>query len=107
MPFYYFFIAIIACALFAAWASAKVHSTFNAFSQVKISSHMTGYDTAVRLLRANGIFDVSVERTRGRLSDHFDPRKKVVRLSQSTFGDNSVAAVAVSRTVPARAKMFA
>ena len=60
---------------------------------------MTGYDTAVRLLRANGIYNVSVERTRGRLSDHFDPRKKVVRLSESTFGDNSVAAVAVAAIV--------
>ena len=96
MYFYYFFIAIIACALFSAWASSRVHSTFSAFSQERLSSNMTGYDTAVRLLRANGIYDVSVERTKGRLSDHFDPRKKVVRLSQSTFGDNSVAAVAVA-----------
>lgn len=96
MYFYYFFIAIIACALFSAWASSRVYSTFSAFSQERLSSNMTGYDTAVRLLRANGIYDVSVERTKGRLSDHFDPRKKVVRLSQSTFGDNSVAAVAVA-----------
>lgn len=96
MNYYYFLLAIIVCAIFSAWASAKVHSTFNAFSHEKTSSHMTGYDTAVRLLRANGIYDVSVTRTRGRLSDHFDPRKKVVRLSESTFGDNSVAAVAVA-----------
>lgn len=96
MNFYYFFFAIILCAIFSAWASMKVHSTFNAFSNEKLSSNMTGYDTAVRLLRANGIYNVSVERTRGRLSDHFDPRKKVVRLSESTFGDNSVAAVAVA-----------
>jgi Zn-dependent membrane protease YugP len=57
---------------------------------------MTGYDTAVRLLRANGIYDVQVGRVRGRLSDHYNPKKKIVNLSQTTYGDNSVAAVAVA-----------
>ena len=57
---------------------------------------MTGYDTAVRLLRANDIYDVSVGRVKGRLSDHFDPRRGVVNLSDATYGDDSVAAVAVA-----------
>lgn len=96
MTYFYFILAILACAIFSAWASARVYSSYNAFSREKISSNMTGYDTAVRLLRANGIFDVSVDRTRGKLSDHFEPKKRVVRLSESTFGDNSVAAVAVA-----------
>lgn len=95
--YYIFFLgAILLCALFSGWASQRVHSTYAAFAEEKTSSRMTGYDTAVRLLRANGIDNVSVTRTKGRLSDHFDPRKKVVRLSESTFGDDSVAAVAVA-----------
>ena len=57
---------------------------------------MTGYDTAVRLLRSNGVNDISVHRVAGRLSDHYHPKKKVVNLSESTYGDNSVAAVAVA-----------
>ncbi len=90
------FLLMIACAIFSVWASSRVHSAYNAYSTEQTKSNATGYDTAVKLLRANGIRHVSVERTKGRLSDHFDPRKKVVRLSESTFGDNSVAAVAVA-----------
>ena len=57
---------------------------------------MTGYDTAVRLLRANGVRDISVGRVRGMLSDHYHPIKKVVNLSEGVYGDASIAAVAVA-----------
>ena len=94
---YLIFLACLAvCAIFSGWASAKVHSTYAAFSEENTRSNMTGYDTAVRLLRANGIYDVQVGRVRGRLSDHYNPKKKIVNLSQTTYGDNSVAAVAVA-----------
>lgn len=94
---YLIFLACLAvCAIFSAWASAKVHSTYAAFSEENVRSNMTGYDTAVRLLRANGIYDVQVGRVRGKLSDHFNPKKRIVNLSQTTYGDNSVAAVAVA-----------
>ena len=94
---YLIFLACLAvCAIFSAWASAKVHSTYAAFSEENARSNMTGYDTAVRLLRANGIYDVQVGRVRGKLSDHFNPKKRIVNLSQTTYGDNSVAAVAVA-----------
>lgn len=96
MYYFLFLFLILLCALFSFWASSKVHSAYEAFSEEKISSHMTGYDTAVRLLRANGIYDVSVGRVRGKLTDHFHPNKRVVNLSESTYGDDSVAAVAVA-----------
>ena len=96
MYYFLFLFLILLCALFSFWASSKVHSAYAAFSEEKISSHMTGYDTAVRLLRANGIYDVSVGRVRGKLTDHFHPKKRVVNLSESTYGDDSVAAVAVA-----------
>jgi Zn-dependent membrane protease YugP len=79
--YWFLFLLLIVCLIFSGIASSKVHSTYEAFSAEKTRSNMTGYDTATRLLKKNGIHHVSVERTRGRLSDHFDPRKKVVRLS--------------------------
>ncbi len=99
MPFEYyiiFLVLILLCAAFSGWASMRVHSAYSAFSTKKTASHATGYDTAVRLLRANDIYDVSVGRVKGRLSDHFDPRRGVVNLSDATYGDDSVAAVAVA-----------
>lgn len=95
--YYWFFLGLLlVCAIFSGWASNKVHSTYEAYSEDKVKSNMTGYDAAVRLLRANGIDDVRVGRVKGKLSDHFHPKKKIVNLSESTFGDNSVAAVAVA-----------
>lgn len=87
---------MIVCAIFAAYASRKVHSAFAAFDEVPTRSRMTGYDTATRLLRRNGVTDISVGRVRGRLSDHYHPTKKIVNLSESTYGSDSVAAVAVA-----------
>ncbi len=91
-----FFVLIIACAIFSSVASRKVHSAFAAFDDVPTRSRMTGYDTAVRLLRNNGVTDISVGRVKGRLSDHYHPTKKIVNLSESTYGSASVAAVAVA-----------
>ena len=91
-----FFGLIMLCGIFAASASAKVHSAYRAYGAVPTSSHMTGYDTAKRLLRANGVTDIDVGRVRGHLSDHYHPTKKIVNLSESVYGSNSVAAVAVA-----------
>ena len=57
---------------------------------------MTGYDTAVRLLKRNGVKDIRVGRVKGELSDHYHPKKKIVNLSESVYGNDSVAAVAVA-----------
>ena len=95
--YYFLFIGLILlCALFAGWASAKVHSTFNAYQEVPTSSRMTGYDTAVRLLRANGIRHIRIGRVQGMLTDHFHPTQNIVNLSDSTYSNDSVTAVAVS-----------
>ena len=91
-----FFFLIIACAVFSMRASSKVNSAFSAYGNMPNSSRMTGYDTAVRLLRANGVKDISVKRVRGKLTDHYHPTKKLVNLSESTYGDPSIASVAVA-----------
>ena len=77
-------------------ASAKVNSTFNKYSKVRSASGMTGAEAAQRILQQNGIYDVAVEHVRGNLTDHYDPKNKVLRLSDATYGSNSVAAVGVA-----------
>ena len=77
-------------------ASSRVRSAFNKYSQVRTVSGITGADTAVRILRQAGIFDVSVAQVSGSLTDHYDPSSKTLRLSQTVSGSNSVAAVSVA-----------
>ena len=91
-----FFVLILVCAGFSASASNKIKNAYRAFDGVPNRSRMTGYDTAVRLLRSNGVFDISVNRVRGFLSDHYHPTKKQVNLSETVFGSASVGAVAVA-----------
>jgi Zn-dependent membrane protease YugP len=92
----FFFMLMIICAIIGGAASAKVNSAYEAYSAMPTSSRMTGYDTAVRLLRNNEVFGISVGRVRGKLSDHFHPTKKIVNLSEGVYGTASIAAVAVA-----------
>ncbi len=84
------------CAFLGIWASSKVRSAYNAYGDMPTASRMTGYDTATRLLRVNGVRDISVGRIKGSLTDHYHPTKKIVNLSESVYGNDSVAAVAVA-----------
>ncbi|NLK27712.1 MAG: zinc metallopeptidase [Clostridiales bacterium] len=77
-------------------ASAKVRSTFAKYSRVRSMSGMTGAEAAQRILQSSGIYDVRIERVSGDLSDHYDPRSKVLRLSDSVYGQSSVAAIGVA-----------
>lgn len=77
-------------------ASARVNSTFNKYARVRSMSGMTGAQTAEAILRSRGIYDVQVEHIRGNLTDHYDPSKKVVRLSDSVYNATSVAAIGVA-----------
>ena len=94
--YFWFLGAIGLCAIFSIFASGKVHNTFAKYNGVANRSGMTGYDTVVRLMRANGVLGISVGRVKGTLSDHYHPTKAVVNLSESTYGNNSIAAVAVA-----------
>ncbi len=89
-------VLILVCGLLAARASAKVRSAYRAYGEIPTASRMTGYDTATRLLRRNGVTDISVGRVRGSLTDHYHPKKRVVNLSESVYGDDSIASVAVA-----------
>ena len=89
-------IIILPCILLSVWASTKVHSAYAAFDKIPTSSDWTGSDAARMLLEKNGIYDINVVKGKGKLTDHFDPRKSIVSLSESTYNSNSVAAVAVA-----------
>lgn len=88
--------AIVFCMLFGIFANAKINSTFAKYNGVMTRSGMTGYSTAVRLMEANGIYDIAIGRASGHLTDHYNPSKKIVNLSDSTYNSSSVAAVAVA-----------
>ena len=73
-----------------------MRSTFNRYSRVRNHSGLTGRDAAEQILRRAGIYDVRVEHVGGNLTDHYDPRSKVLRLSDATYGSTSVAALGVA-----------
>lgn len=88
-----FMIAIIGCLILSGLASGRVKSVFRKYDSVKCRSRLSGYDTAMRLLQMNGARDISVGSVRGFLTDHYDPTKAVVNLSEATYGSYSIAAV--------------
>lgn len=78
------------------WAQMRVKGAYNKYSKIASSSHMSGREVARRILDENGLYDVTVEETRGVLSDHYDPRTKIVRLSTNNYHGHSIAAAAIA-----------
>ncbi|MDY0408308.1 zinc metallopeptidase [Virgibacillus soli] len=78
------------------WAQSRVKSTYSKYSKIATSSMMTGAEVARKILNDNGLYDVTIEETKGILTDHYDPSKKVVRLSTNNFHGQSMAASAVA-----------
>lgn len=99
MFFEYYIISLacmVVCAAVSGMASSKLHRTYRKYNGYYTRSRMTGRDTAVRLLRANGIHNIEVGRVRGMLSDHYHPTKRVINLSEGVYGNDSLAACAVA-----------
>ncbi|HKL79773.1 MAG TPA: zinc metallopeptidase [Mobilitalea sp.] len=90
-----YYLVIIGVVLSLA-ASAKVKSTFAKYSRVSSMSGITGAQAAEKLLHSSGIYDVQIEHVSGNLNDHYDPRTKVLRLSDSVYGQRSLAAIGVA-----------
>ena len=82
--------------LISLWATFKVNSTFKKYSNMRTYRGYTGYDAARRILDANGLSDVRIEQVAGHLSDHYDPRANVIRLSSSVYSSPSPAAIGVA-----------
>ena len=101
MPYYYGFdwtyiVIVIPCLILSMVASARVNSTFKRYSQQISSRRITGQEAAMRVLSANGVTNVRIERISGNLTDHFDPKTNVIRLSDSVYDHSSTAAIGVA-----------
>ena len=97
MESYWLYLVIVGPALlFAIGAQIKVKNSFNKYSRVMSSRGLTGANAALQVLNFYGIHDVQIERVSGKLSDHYDPKTKVIRLSDEVFSSSSVAAIGVA-----------
>lgn len=101
MFYYYGFdmtyvILVLPCIILSLWASARVNSTFKKYSNQFSRRRITGAEAAQRVLHANGVRDVRIERVSGNLTDHYDPRANVIRLSDGVYDSTSTAAIGVA-----------
>ena len=90
------FIILIPAIIFAFYAQAKVSSAYNRYARVANKNRVTGAQAARKILDTNGMQGVPIEITQGKLSDHYDPSKKVMRLSPEVYNTTSVAAVSIA-----------
>ena len=103
MPYFYYYgfdwtylVLVLPCLIFAMIASSRVNSTFKKYSNQYSQRRITGADAALRVLHANGVQGVRIERVSGNLTDHYDPRTNVIRLSDSVYDSTSTAAIGVA-----------
>lgn len=101
MPYFYGFdwtyaVLVLPCIILSLIASASVNSTFKKYSKQISTRHLTGAQAAQRVLSANGVTGVRIERIGGNLTDHFDPRTNVIRLSDNVYDNASTAAIGVA-----------
>ncbi|MBQ8359735.1 MAG: zinc metallopeptidase [Oscillospiraceae bacterium] len=102
MPYYFYgfdwtyIYIVLPCLLLSLIASSSVNSTFRKYSKQFSSRRITGRDAAMRVLQANGVTNVQIERVSGNLTDHFDPKTNVIRLSDAVYNSTSTAAIGVA-----------
>ena len=101
MPYYYGFdwtyvVLVLPCLILSMWASANVNSTFQKYSAQLSSRRITGAQAAQRVLMANGVQGVRIQRISGNLTDHYDPKTNVIRLSDNVYDNTSTAAIGVA-----------
>ena len=103
MPYYYgygfdwtYVVLVLPCLILSLWASSNVNSTFKKYSKQFSRRGITGADAARRVLAANGVSGVRIDRVSGNLTDHYDPRTNVIRLSDDVFNNTSTAAIGVA-----------
>lgn len=102
MPYYYYgfdwtyLVLVLPCLIFAMIASSRVNSTFKKYANQYSVRRITGAEAAQRVLSANGVHGVRIERVSGNLTDHYDPRTNVIRLSDSVYASTSTAAIGVA-----------
>lgn len=90
------YILVLIGAVLCIWAQMRVQSTYKKYARIRSRSGLTGAQAAQRILQLSGIYDVSIEHVRGELTDHYDPSHKVLRLSDTVYGSDSIAAIGVA-----------
>ncbi|HHX72343.1 MAG TPA: zinc metallopeptidase [Clostridiales bacterium] len=103
----YYFILIVPAILLSLWAQVQVKSAYNKYAKVTTSRGMTGAEAAEAVLRQNGVRGVRIERVSGQLTDHFDPRSNVIRLSDGVYDSKSVAAAGIAAHEAGHAVQYA
>ena len=103
MPYYGYYgfdwtyiVLVLPCLILSLWASSSVKSTFKRYSTQYSTRRITGADAAQRVLRSHGVHNVRIERIAGNLTDHFDPKTNVIRLSDGVYDSTSTAAIGVA-----------
>ena len=113
MPYYYYgfdwtyLVIVLPCLILSMLASSSVNSTFKKYSKVNSIRRLTGAEAAQRVLAANGVRGVRIERVSGNLTDHYDPKTNVIRLSDSVHSSTSVAAIGVAAHEAGHAVQYA
>ena len=114
MPYSYYYgfdwtyvVLVLPCILLSLWASSNVNSTFKRYAKQFSSRRITGADAARRVLAANGVHGVRIDRVSGSLTDHFDPKTNVIRLSDSVYDNASTAAIGVAAHEAGHAVQYA
>jgi len=91
-----YLLLVLPCILLSLWASSNVKSTFQKYSRQFSRRNITGAQAAQRVLSANGVYGVRIDRVSGNLTDHYDPKTNVIRLSDSVYSSTSTAAIGVA-----------
>ena len=91
-----YIVLVLPCVILSLWASYNVNNTFKKYSKQLSSKRITGAQAAQRVLAANGVTNVRIERVPGNLTDHFDPKTNVIRLSDNVYDNISTAAIGVA-----------
>lgn len=103
----WYVILVLPAVVLSLIASANVNSTFKKYSKIMSHRNITGAEAARQVLNANGVYGVRIERVSGNLTDHFDPKTNVIRLSDSVYSSTSVAAVGVAAHEAGHAVQYA
>ena len=93
---YYYFVLVVPAIILSMVAQAKVKGTYNKFSRISNTKRITGAQAAYNVLSHYGITDVKIECGHGKLSDHYDPRVNIIRLSPEVFSGSSIAAIGIA-----------
>ncbi len=90
------YLILVPALILSLWAQSRISSTFNKYSKIYSSKGYTGSEVARMILDSNGLLDVRIERVAGNLTDHYDPRDRVLRLSEKVYSSTSVASIGVA-----------